>query len=353
MRLNGILSPLLAAAIASVGASAVFAEDLSLRDMLVASSPVQTLYSVDDHTTLVTTGDREGVRKELENACKAFGIEPVWTDADALSCKGSFEAAKVELVSDEDPKVHNFIITSTAPQPIAYKNQVVPSFEEITAPPNGKLSGNYSSVDVYQYMYALCKKDNGKPAVVVSKRYGRFVRLTQVNATEAFNYLMASGDGKDPWFFACEGDKKFIVEKDYTYNMDENSTFYFHPNRGLEWVDYVKSGEKAKTAALEAASMEVVKENNPVETARLIEDMAWELSTFKMDFIKTSSGSRFAGFYNDNRKKEGCDLVTIKHTQKAELEEKTYNYKVCRNSLALIDSTTVGGKVKSFFASFE
>jgi hypothetical protein len=134
------------------------------------------------------------------------------------------------------------LIKTEATQPLTYKNPYIPSLEQVAAPAGGRIEGDYASIDIYQYMYALCKKENGTPSVIVSKRFGKFARYTEVSAEEAFNYLLSSGEGKDPWFFGCEGENRFIVEKDYQSSPEGANRFSFHPKRGLEWVDYVKAG---------------------------------------------------------------------------------------------------------------
>ena len=214
-----------------------WSEDLSIRQELLESGKLSALYSVDDHTTLIKTGTIEDMNSVLVSACSA-AKGALATEADSFSCEGVFNAAAVDSPGSEGS---SFLLKTTDAQPLAYMNQYIPSLEEVAAPPGGKIKGDYASIDVYQYMYALCKKENGTPSVIVSKRFGKVARYTEVSAEEAFSHLLA-GEGKDPWFFGCEGENRFIVEKDYQFNPDGASSFYFHPKRGLEWVDYVKAG---------------------------------------------------------------------------------------------------------------
>lgn len=222
-----------------------FSEETNIRQKLLENDSVIALYTIDEFNSLVETG--AGVDKALEAICSArAGV--MKTEANKLKCDGVFTAAKMNMASHESVKT---IVTAEAPQPLAYKNQSIPSIEDVVAPPSGRIEGEYASIDIYQYMYALCKKNNGTPVVVVSKRFGKIARYTEVSSEEAFGYLLESGEGKDPWFFACEGNNRFIVEKDYQIGENGSNRFTFHPKRGLEWVDYVKA-DNGTVASLEA-----------------------------------------------------------------------------------------------------
>lgn len=220
--------------------------ETSLRHRLLESVSPTALYSVDDRVTVFKTADKEDVGAKLGKLCSE--VSGSFTAAEnSFACHGIFESSRVEAAYDDE---QSFIFRTVEAQPLAYLSASIPSIEEITPLPNGKIAGEHASIDIYQYMYALCKKENGTPSVVISKRFGKIARYTEVGAEEAFSHLLSSGDGKDPWFFACEGEVRFMVEKDYQYK-DGASSFYFHPKRGLEWVDYVKA-EDGKLARLEA-----------------------------------------------------------------------------------------------------
>ncbi|MCC6503574.1 MAG: hypothetical protein IT362_10635 [Deltaproteobacteria bacterium] len=224
-----------------------FSEETDIRLTLLEDKSVTALYTIDEFNTLVISGADGSMDKALESICSEYKGEMA-TDADTLRCEGVFTASRIDPVTEEG---HSIVITTETAQPLAYKNESIPSVEDVTAPPSGLIEGEHSSIDMYQYMYALCKKNGGTPSVVLSKRFGKTARYTEVGAQEAFGYLMASGEGKDPWFFACEGENRFIVEKDYQHNLDGSNRFTFHPKRGLEWVDYVKA-EDGVVAALDA-----------------------------------------------------------------------------------------------------
>lgn len=244
MRMPGKL--MLSSVIMLAASGHAWSED-SLRQKLLDSGMPSALYSVDDHTTVFKTGADEDVGSKLEKICAEH--EAAFNAGDgAYSCGGVFEASRLDSAAGQE---QSFILKTADRQPLAYMNPSVPSLEELAPLPNGRIEGIHASIDIYQYMYALCKKENGTHSVVISKRFGKVARYTEVGAEEAFNYLLTSGDGKDPWFFACEGETKFLVEKDYQFNSDGANRFYFHPKRGLEWVDYVKA-EDGKIARLDA-----------------------------------------------------------------------------------------------------
>lgn len=234
-------------------------ETENLRGRLLDIKSIETLYSIDDFYTLVTVegGKEEEAVTELKNLCAEAGgaFERVkGKNSPEIKCAGSFETVEVEEKSSRNGK-RSFLIKNAKPQPVAYKNPSLPSFNEISTPPNGRIKINYSSIELYEYMYALCKKENGVASFVIPKRNGKIVRLTQVNATEAFMYLLSAGNGKESWFFACEGDKRFVLEKEYTFEPSQGHKFNFFSNRGLEGVDYVRSNSGPDSHLNNSASL--------------------------------------------------------------------------------------------------
>ncbi|MBI2413818.1 MAG: hypothetical protein HYV24_11495 [Deltaproteobacteria bacterium] len=211
-----------------------YGSEESLRGRLLGSRSVEALYSIDDYLTVISGKEAGPIEEELKSIC----TEELKIDGDSTVCGEFFESRRLEA-----PKGSNrifYIVLNTAPQPFVYRNSL-PSINEIQTPANGmKIREGYKSIDLLQYMSALCKIDNGTPEIVVSKRYGRTVRLTKVGGIEAFNYFLSSGDGKDPWFFACHGDQKFVIEKDYTYSPKDEMKVFYYENRGLEGIDFVK-----------------------------------------------------------------------------------------------------------------
>ena len=227
--------------------SQAFSEETNIRLSLLEDESVTALYTIDEFNTLVKADKWNSLDQTLEAICSGYNGE-IESNGNSLTCDGVFTASKIDSLAGEGQAV---LITAETAQPLAYRNPSIPSMEELMPLPGGRIEGDHASIDIYQYMYALCKKDGGTPSVVVSKRFGKTARYTEVSAGEAFDYLLASGEGRDPWFFACEGEKRFIVEKDYQHNLDGSNRFTFHPKRGLEWVDYVKAGD-SHVASLDA-----------------------------------------------------------------------------------------------------
>ena len=273
-----------AVAIAALSTPALAIEANSLRLRLVESSSAASIYTIDENSMLVTSTGPGQLAGELEGFCTRNGetLERVEEKGDrmlAVRCGKLFEAESLEGRQVNGKMVFN--IKSAAPEPFAFKNPVYPAIDGLTAPPDGRLPGNYSSLDMYQYMYALCKKDGGTPATVITKRSGRSVRLAEAQDAEAFDYIFNSGDSKDPWYMECAGDKRFLVEKNYKYDLYQDNAYIFHSNRGLDGINYVQL-EGSRVASINPGTM--LEEEERAELAR---------------FLKTSGLKDFSGAFED------------------------------------------------------
>lgn len=319
------------------------AEDSSLRERLAGLKSIGALYSIDQHTTFITASGSGALIEGISSVCSSYSLSLVERDG-RHECPGLFEAS---LAGPADG-AESYMIRSAEPQPVIYMNPLLPAMEELEAPREGRLSAGLTSIDAYQYLYALCQKTNGAHSLVVSKRSGRYARLVEVAPEEGFRHLMASGDGKDPWFFGCDGSSRFLAEKEYQYSPDGERKYLFHANRGIEWIDYVKAGEKEKIARLDGYAVEAGP--GPSERAETASRMARELSAAKEGFVVTSSGARYEGHYNGNRKRAGCGLVSVKYTSLADSQE-VYNFEVCGSRVALVDRTITPKALGGAFAS--
>ncbi|MFQ5735674.1 MAG: hypothetical protein ACE5GY_02300 [Thermodesulfobacteriota bacterium] len=254
MHLKRLLTGVFTAAI--LASPALAAEQDSLRLRLIESASAETVYTIDEHSTLATSTAPGALAGELEGFCTKKGgtLERLddGTAPDRLSvkCGSLFEAKALEgkLVNGRPV----FLVKNSASEPFAFKNPDFPAIDRLGTPADGRLPGSYSSLDVYQYMYALCKKGNGTPSTVITRRQGKSVRLGEATDAEAFDYILNSGDGRDPWYMECAGEKKFLIEKDYRYSNDQENVFYYHTNRGLDGINYVKL-ETDKVAKLEGS----------------------------------------------------------------------------------------------------
>lgn len=229
-------------------AEPVRAAEQSLRLKLLASNAVSTLYSVDDHLTLISAEKADEAQELLGGLCSETGGS-FEKEGDAIKCAQAFDGFMIKSASKSGVNLY-FVIKSSAAQPFTYKAATVPPPDEVSTPPNGLISGRYTSLDLFQYMAALCKKENGAPSVVVSKRYGRFARYTEVSSLDALKHFLSAGEGKDPWFFACNGTRRFMVEKSYRNPSEEYDKFFFYSNRGLEGIDFIKTDEAGKTPSI-------------------------------------------------------------------------------------------------------
>ncbi len=328
----------------TLASSAHAAED-GLRQRLIESSHINTLYSIDDFNTLAS-GDMAMIAGELKKACGDTGkVAEVKAEDNSIKCRGYFEAAEVK---QDGSSLGLFAIKTAAPQPFVYKTPALPSFSEIRLPKTGRLAGNYSNLDMYEYMSALCKKNNGSPEIVITKRYGKYLRLTHVSTAEGSSYIISNARDKDPWFFACNGSRRFVVEKDYQYKPDEDN-LYFRLNRGLEGIDFVKSEDSDAVALLNISGVEPAMD----EAGRtdFVEEMAWEVANMQMNFVKTYAGARFSGqFYGS---KAECGYVIIKQSQHEEKKttETAFNYRVCNNRVASLDGRGIKADMKEVYAS--
>lgn len=246
-----------------ISAGAGFPEEpKSLRQKLFESESVAALYTIDGYFTMIkiTPGVSEkDFSNELRGLCISSGGEVEGHGQDdpySVNCKGGFET--LVFFDETTPKSREagkyLIISHESMQPLIYKSQAVAQLEDITAPKNGELKEKLNAFDSYQYFYALCKKNSGEPAYVISRKYGKYIRLTQVNAIEAFSYFLSNDERKDAWFFGCEG-KKFIAEN-YMYTPGEENRFFYYSKRGLDGINFVKATDSGNyMAGLKAKKM--------------------------------------------------------------------------------------------------
>jgi len=316
-----------------VAASSVAAGP-SQRERLVESKAFSAVYAIDEHQTVAAVapgGDgygraREGFKALCEGSGAVLAREDHGTDGESYACGSSFTASAAPGSVDG---ARSFIVRHAESQPLAYRTPVVPSYASLLEPAKGKLKESYSSAEIYQYVYALCKKENGNPAFVVPRRYGKYVRLTKVAPADAFEYLITSVEKKDAWYAACEGKKRFMLEKEYAYSEGAQASIIFHPNRGLEGISFVSSDEAPSLKSKLEAAVTDEDMNNP-NKIDFLDEMAWEVAFTRTDFVKTLDGGKYFGLYDTAG--QSCKRVTIvqKDGSPANLSKKrAYVYKVC------------------------
>lgn len=316
------------------------AEDKSLRERLIDSSKVSSLYSIDEHYTFLTAPDPKALESELKTACAESGNEAE-ADGQTVKCKDTFEASPSENIGAANQD-KGYLVKHTSNEPFTYKSPSMPSYAEITKPQNGALQSKLTGADLFEYMSALCQKENGQPSFVVPKRYGKFVRLTQVGAVEAFSYITTAAEGKEAWFLACDV-KKFVIEKSYRFKEGDNQ-YTFRANAGLDGVNYIKTADAAPYTP----------NTNEKVSGDFLQEMAREVAALKMNFVKVIAGFKFTGSYK-NTSNSGCDIVSIKQQKtdtKVAEAEKVYNYKVCRDRVANLnsDDDTILSRLQDIYA---
>lgn len=268
------------------------------REELLLNNTVDLLYTIDDYYTFV-----EGAGLVIEKNDEDFTVIE----------EGTIGASRY------------LIMKHAKKQSFAYKSRAIAPYGEVSMPAQNELTlGIYRGVDLYEQMYAVCAKTNGSMTFVVPRRYGSFKRLTEVSAPEAFSYILTE-KGNSFWYMACDGEKRFVVEKNYNFKKGSPEKATVSLRRGLEGVNYVKNGSSVPASVTSVASH--------LERSRYIEETAWEVATLKTNFVKVHDGSRYEGFYKNDS--SGCSTVSVK--AKAPHEEgnallsvsRVYDFKVC------------------------
>lgn len=269
----------------------------SVRERLAGDPNVASLYAIDDNYSMISVRDA--------------GI-----DATSFTVVKEFSNNGVTYR----------IIRHTTPQPFLYRGSAAPEYQSIEMLPDGDFNMNekgYGAADLYEHLYAVCKKMQGTSSFVIPVKYGQYKRLTRVGAVDAFSYMLSSDNANGSWFFACDGASRFVAEKDYTFK-GFSETVKVRSRRGLEGVSYIKSGkEVADLAAYEARAI------SAKDDATVLEETAREAAALKTGFVKVHNGVRYAAAFKDSG--NGCESVEIKKTVSTEdtATAKIYDYKVC------------------------
>lgn len=191
---------------------------------------------------------------------------------------------------------------------------MLPNITEAASYSNINIEGIHTSKEVFSHFSSQCA--GGKLLFLASMRDGRHLRLSLLSGAEAADYIETNGDGKYPWLLACEGSTKFLVEKEHQYRPGE-PRFHFYKGRALEGIDYavVRDSEKSATDV-------------SMDKTAFSEKMALELAAYRMDFISTNQGTRFAGRFE--KSSGACDMVSV--TSLA-ANSATTRFKVCSGNV--------------------
>lgn len=163
----------------------------------------------------------------------------------------------------------------------------------------------YSSLDILETASLSCVSSGGHTLYVIPKKYGKFKRLTEVSALEAFQFILVQGS-KSVWFVACDGkaSARFQVFKNYSFINDGDDVAQFRQGLVLEDVNYVKE-EGAEVARLANLQKTRSSDVEPLEaTAR-------EIALLKKGFVKNIEGKRYFGSYHGESKGR-CAAVSLR-----------------------------------------
>lgn len=179
-----------------------------------------------------------------------------------------------------------------------------------------ELDARHNAKDIFNHFVSECGP-SGKLLFLGTLRDASHLRLTLLSANEAAGYIETDGDGKYPWLLACDGEEKFLVEKDQQYGNKE-AKVRLYKGRALEGIDYAQERSSAP-AVLTAA------QTDEGYTEKLATDLAW----YKMSFVGTHQGTRFEGRYEN--KSGSCDMVSV--TRVASDNATTQSFKVCSGTV--------------------
>ena len=220
-----------------------------------------------------------------------------------------------------------------------------------TIPENGffklaEFKGGSSTVDLYEHMSGLCAENGGKAVFVVPREIGRYKRLAEVTPDEALDYIVSRLNSDSAWYMSCDGNIRFMVEKNLRSMNRGEETAAFYLNRGLEGINYLASNEPVSYANT------AIIEKTPEQKVAFREQMAWEVSTIGRDFVKPEDTSRYIGFYNGRYEKTNCSRISIKEMDKKEASAVVvYDFKVCDKLVASLGSRVMENS-SNIYASF-
>lgn len=324
--------------LAVAATAAVAGEGPSDRERIAVRGDVALLYAVDEtHSFVIGTPDLEDL--DTSKVVTVYGT----------GFGSSIAAVMVE---------------HSEAQPLVWKNPQMPSYDEIGVPVQGRTSlgvevldsgkDGYTAIDLYQHSMISCDKSYGTASFVIPKEFGNYKRLTEVDAVEAFNYILLSGDDGGAWYMACEGGtEKFQVKKNYKFLTDDAESAEVRHGRALEGVDYARFGEAPVSMAVLAR--DAAYENN-IDHDGFLEEMARQVASLRFHLVKAFKGDRYMGSVSSER--GGCDEVTIKHLTKRAVERnnvaKVFEYKVCNDHVAKVSEREIDGgpdEGKTLFAA--
>lgn len=313
-----------------------------------------------------------------------------------VRCKGNFEI----ITTYTEQRTHTsgfgtysyklvkaFIIKHEDPQPFLFKSENISS-DKITWPEDGEWKPVSKGIGdifkaivsketredtvVYQYVTALCRKNNGRLKFVINEgefikdpkgnrtnlltgEKGRFKdKMVETDSVGAFNYAVTASSVTGPVrkviFYACEGDRRFVVRSEEEVKYDGGKAYgipksYFASQRGLDGIDYVPLARQEKSETVKAAGSQ-----KPI-TAE--EEIALEVANKGTNIFKVLGALEYTGIYN-GKDQNGCDFVTVEKnwdTGQKKPRIDSYNYRICNGVIAKTSETgveTLSREIESF-----
>lgn len=246
--------------------------EITARERLGAFTKAELLYSIDSHHTFVAG---EGLF--------------IYRDEDL-----GFD----EVHAFESDGRTFFVVRHDEPQPLLYRSPALPNYDALTVESarkmtlepagswiEGKDEIGYTAADLFEHAYAACFKTDGKLSFVVTKELGKFKRLVEVGAVEAFTEIIAAKED-NAWFIACDGPYRFVVTKDYSVMTKGENLASLAPGRTLSGINYLKKGEFSMTFADTA---DTASEEKPIES--FLERMASEVAIVKEKLARVRKGT--------------------------------------------------------------
>ncbi|GMR04509.1 MAG: hypothetical protein BMS9Abin23_0407 [Thermodesulfobacteriota bacterium] len=304
----------------------------SLRESLINKDVIKALYAVDETHSFV-------VGKPVVSAGNNYRVVK-WYSSGEGSAKRAY-------------------LIEHSPEPLIYKNPVVPAFTRVAGISDGPIklkdenfdrsAKGYTGIDAFQLAYAACSKKGGTLTFVIPKRYGKFKRLTSVDAIEAFDHILLKGKA-GAWYIACEGESRFRILKNYSFLTGNFEVAEVRNGIGLNGVNYAKDEAKEK---IRIASLD----RKPLDEAAFLEVTAREIAFLKMGFVKPNGNEKYYGTYKSTAGPLGCDSVSIKRSANeldGRLISRVYDYSVCRGEVAMVGERDIDegpAATKSVYAS--
>ncbi|MFN3479638.1 MAG: hypothetical protein ACK415_04545 [Thermodesulfovibrionales bacterium] len=340
---------------------------------LITRETIEKWVPYQEDTYLFHRVEKDNISGEFHNL---YGVR----------CKGEFEIVSTYTSPHTNiggfgtynyDLVKAFIIKHEDPQPFLFKSENI-SFDRITWPEDGEWKPVSMGIGdifkaivdketredtvVYQYVRALCRKSNGKLRFVINK--GEFIKdpkgrwtnlltgekgrykdkFEETDSIGAFNYAATASSVRGPVrkiiFYACEGNKRFVVrsEEDIRHGGDKTygvPKFYFSSQRGLEGIDYVPLARQEKSETSQVAG--------PQTPTTMKEQIALEVANKGTNIFKVFGAQEYTGIYN-GKDQNNCDLVTVEKnwdTGQRKPRIDSFNYRICNGIIAKTSETGV------------